>query len=328
MDDRFEALNLWLIQILARSDYAVVELAGDASFRRYYRVHCGQNSYVAMDAPPDKLDCQPFVTTAALFRKLGVHVPEILASDLTSGFLLLSDFGDQQYLGMLNADNADVLYGDALKTLSLFQTQFDDERQQLPDYDLALLTRELEIFREWVLQRYLSLTLNDDEQYAIEKIFQLLYKNALEQPRVLVHRDYHSRNLMITPQQNPGVLDFQDAVNGPLTYDLVSLLRDCYIAWPQDKVARWALAYYAHLQSQDSLLVVDEKTFLRWFDLTGLQRHLKAAGLFVRLKLRDGKAGFWQDIPRTLNYILEVTGRYPELTELNRLISQQIPKFS
>lgn len=328
MDVRFHSLTLWLAGVLPKSDYTIVELSGDASFRRYYRVHCADDSYIVMDAPPDKLSCQPFVTIASFLKKLHIHVPEVWASDLDHGFLLLSDFGDQQYLNALNANNANTLYDDAFHALRLLQIPRNDIELALPDYDLALLTRELEIFREWVLQRYLSLSLNDDEQQGLERIFQRLCDNALEQPQVLVHRDYHSRNLMIIKNNNPGVLDFQDAVIGPVTYDLVSLLRDCYIAWPQQRVERWALQHYAHLQKRQIIDSVDQQTFLRWFDLTGLQRHLKAAGLFVRLKLRDGKAGFWQDIPRTLNYILAVAGRYPELALLHRLIKQQQRKFS
>ena len=240
MSDRFKLLSHWLTNVLTNATYDIVELSGDASFRRYYRVRYGADSYIVMDAPPDQLNCQPFITNAALFKTLGVHVPEIWASDLAHGFLLLSDFGDCQYFDILDSNNADGLYNDALKTLALFQTQSDPipSDWQLPDYDQALLMRELEIFREWVLQNYLSITLNDREQQSLEQMFQLLCANALEQPRVLVHRDYHSRNLMVTTARNPGVLDFQDAVYGPLTYDLVSLLRDCYIAWPRKKSHR------------------------------------------------------------------------------------------
>jgi aminoglycoside/choline kinase family phosphotransferase len=325
--NRFELLQHWLTGILVPCNFSVTALTGDASFRRYYRVHSGRDSYIAMDAPPDKLDCQPFITIAALLKKRGIHVPEILASDMENGFLLLDDLGDQQYLLALNRTNADVLYRDALDALLLLQAAGHDDHSSLPDYDRALLMRELGIFHEWVLQRYLSLDLNDSEQRSLQQVFQWLCDNALEQPKVCVHRDYHSRNLMVTSHNNPGVLDFQDAVIGPLTYDLVSLLRDCYIAWPREQVIQWVLSYRSELYRRGFEPGADEAIFLRWFDLTGVQRHLKAAGLFVRLKIRDGKAGFWQDIPRTLGYVIEVSEYYPELLPLKHLLVEHLPRL-
>jgi aminoglycoside/choline kinase family phosphotransferase len=325
---RTDLMQHWLTHVLSVPVITLNELSGDASARRYYRIYCDSKSYIVMDAPPEKLSCQSFLTVAALLKNLGVHVPEIIASNLDSGFLLLSDLGDQQYLLALDENNADALYDDALNTLLLLQTNYKDHSHKLPEYDQALLMRELEIFNEWVLNRYLQLSLSSAEQDSLSRIFELLCNNALEQPQVLVHRDYHSRNLMVTPFKNPGVLDFQDAVIGPLTYDLVSLLRDCYIDWPQEKIHHWVLHYLTRLENQGFKPMVDKATFLRWFDLTGIQRHLKAAGLFVRLKLRDGKAGFWQDIPRTLGYLIDTTAHYSELADLNKLIKAQLPKFT
>ena len=276
-----------------------------------------------MDAPPGQEDTRPFVAIARRLREIGLNVPEVLADDPGRGFLLLSDLGTQQYLAALDEGSVGRLYGDALGALVTLQA-CGPGAGELPPYDEALLLREMELFRDWYLGRHLGLTLGAAEQQVLDNAFRLLAATALAQPQVAVHRDYHSRNLMVAPH-NPGILDFQDAVFGPVTYDLVSLLRDCYIAWPQALVEEWALGYQ-HLAFDSGILRErDEERFLRWFDLMGVQRHLKAIGIFARLNHRDGKAGYLKDIPRTLAYLQTVAGRYRELHDLTLLLQEHPP---
>jgi aminoglycoside/choline kinase family phosphotransferase len=320
VNDRELLLRDWLRTVLTVAPTQIAPASSDASFRRYFRVWYDGQTRIVMDAPPDKENCRPFVAIARAMRGLGLNTPEILAEDIDLGFLLLSDFGNQQYLAALNPHSADPLYGDALAALAQLQTGGDPDTSLLPPYDSALLHQEMELFRHWFLGRQVGLELNADEQHTLDQSFAVLAANALEQPRVWVHRDYHSRNLMVTGPANPGVLDFQDAVVGAVTYDLVSLLRDCYIAWPRAQVEAWALAHQARLQTLGMVGVEDAAQFLRWFDWMGVQRHLKAIGIFARLHLRDGKAGYLQDIPRTLGYVLEVSNRYPELAALQTLL--------
>lgn len=298
------------------SDADLEPASADASFRRYFRVQQGDESYVLMDAPPEQEDCGPFVRVSGLFLALGLHVPEILASDLGQGFLLLSDLGTRLYLDELNDSNVDRLYGDALGALATLQSCGPDSG--LPPYDRKLLLSEMSLFRDWLLGRHLDLALDGNGQESLQQAFERLADNALEQPQVCVHRDYHSRNLMLSARHNPGILDYQDAVTGPVTYDLVSLLRDCYISWPRQRVEDWALGYY-ELAAQTGILQpgeLNEQQFLKWFDWMGVQRHLKAAGIFARLNYRDGKPGYMDDIPRTLGYVVEVCSRYAELAAL------------
>jgi hypothetical protein len=273
-----------------------------------------------MDAPPDKEDCRPFVAIAQALRGLGLNAPEVLAGDLDQGLLLLTDLGSRPYLAELDPRSVTPLYEDALEALARLQIGGDPGSPLLPPYDSALLHREMELFREWFLGKLLGLNLRQEECHVLDHLFALLADNALVQPRVWVHRDYHSRNLMVTDPDNPGVLDFQDAVVGAVTYDLVSLLRDCYIAWPREQVEAWALAHRARLRALGMSGLDDAGQFLRGFDLMGTQRHLKAIGIFARLNLRDGKPGYLRDIPRTLGYVLEVAERYPELAGLRDLL--------
>lgn len=320
MSDREQLLWEWLHEVLPAPPNRIAPASSDASFRRYFRVwHDGQTR-VVMDAPPDKEDCRPFVAIAQAMRGLGLNTPEVLAGDLDQGLLLLTDFGSRQYLPELDERSVPGLYGDALEALARLQIGGDPASPLLPPYDSALLHREMELFREWFLGRLLSLELEAEEQQMLDQTFALLADNALEQPRVWVHRDYHSRNLMITDPDNPGVLDFQDAVVGAVTYDLVSLLRDCYIAWPRQQVEFWALDHRARLRALGMSGLDNADQFLRWFDLMGVQRHLKATGIFARLCLRDGKPGYLRDIPRTLGYVLEVASRYSELANLHNLL--------
>ena len=321
MSERLAELHNWLHDEAGLDAYAMVPASSDASFRRYFRVSSGEHSYIVMDAPPDKEDCGPFIAVATALGALGLNVPRILEADLKRGFLLLSDLGSVLYLQALDERSVERLYADALRALSLLQTA-SVEDADLPAYDRALLLREMALFRDWYLARHLQVDMSEAISEVLEQTFTLLADEALAQPRVWVHRDYHSRNLMVTDDNNPGILDFQDAVIGPVTYDLASLLRDCYISWPRERVLQWLRDYLARSQADGRLAGVDQRQFQRWFDLMGVQRHLKATGIFARLNYRDGKPGYLPDIPRTLAYVAEVCARYAELEPLGRLLAE------
>ncbi|MEW8629580.1 MAG: phosphotransferase [Candidatus Thiodiazotropha sp.] len=314
MPQRIEQLKRWLTTLPELSDFSFEPASSDASFRRYFRIHGEGFSYIAMDAPPDREDSGPFVKVAEAFESIGLNVPHIYARDLSQGFMLLEDLGSELYLDKLTDETVDRLYGDALGALATLQAC--GPRQHLPRYDRALLMREMALFRDWLLVEELKLSLTDTEQVMLDRVFELLAENALQQPQVCVHRDYHSRNLMVTGRHNPGVLDFQDAVIGPVTYDLVSLLRDCYVSWPAERVEAWAMGYFELAVQSGILRGEHESRFMGWFDLMGVQRHLKASGIFARLNRRDGKPGYLRDIPRTLAYI---TGLNSELSQLQAL---------
>lgn len=325
MPERLEALKHWLETELAFSEYTLTPASSDASFRRYFRVMHTGASLIVMDAPPDKEDSRPFVTVARMLFDAGLNVPEIIDQDLEQGYLLLGDLGSTLYLDELSDDSVERLYGDALGALAAIQA-CDPGAGALPDYDRTLLMNEMALFRDWLVGTHLGITLDKEQPDMLGAAFILLADNALAQPQVCVHRDYHSRNLMVTDRNNPGILDFQDAVIGPVTYDLVSLLRDCYIQWPPARVEDWALGYQ-ELALQSGILREeheDPQQFLRWFDLMGVQRHLKAAGIFARLNHRDGKPGYLDDIPRTLGYVVEVAGQYPELAGLGEFIEKHV----
>lgn len=323
MGERFTELKAWLHDDLGLTVSTILPASSDASFRRYFRVAGRGQSHIVMDAPPDKEDCRPFMDVARALAGLGLNVPGILEANMERGFLLLSDLGSRHYLQALNDQTVDRLYGDAMKALRLLQAA-PLEGAGLPDYDRALLLREMALFRDWYLVRHLGLTTDEALDAVLEQSFSLLAEEALAQPRVWVHRDYHSRNLMVTETHNPGILDFQDAVIGPVTYDLVSLLRDCYVSWPTERVAQWARDYLVASQADGNLKDVEVQQFARWFDLIGIQRHLKAIGIFARLNYRDAKPGYLPDIPRTLAYVIEVSGHYPELRPLHRLLTEQV----
>ena len=324
MPERIKQLHHWLQNDLKLKDYDMVPASGDASFRRYFRItDVNVKTFIAMDAPPDKENCEPFVRLAREFEALGLNVPSILEENHEQGFLLLKDLGNTQFLEVLDKENVDQLYGDALKELLTLQKSCI--ASSLPSYDKPLLLREMELFREWLLEKHLGITLTDEENQVIDNAFELLSDDALEQPRVCVHRDYHSRNLMVSVDgQPPGILDFQDAVNGPITYDLVSLIKDCYIEWPRQQVEDWAMGYCRQCIEAGLLKAEEEVKFLRWFDLMGVQRHLKAAGIFARLNIRDGKGGYLKDIPRTVGYIRKLDGIYPQLNDLIGLINRHV----
>ena len=316
MTDRSQHMQRWLTRLGYR-DYRLTRASEDASFRSYLRLETDAGSFIVMDAPPDKEPCDSFIKVARKLRAAGLNAPEIIDSDLEHGFLLLTDFGSRDYLSELDADSAPDLYGDALAALHTMQARVGSD--DLPAYDEALLRREMALFHDWFLQRLLALELSPAQQDSWQRINRDLVDNALAQPRVFVHRDYHSRNLMRLENGNPGILDFQDAVRGPLTYDLVSLLRDCYIAWPLAQVEEMALDFHRRAR-ESGRIDVDAERFMRWFDRMGIQRHLKAVGIFSRLKIRDGKSRYLEDIPRIFTYLREVCGRDRSLAPLLELI--------
>lgn len=319
-DSRALAIKNWLTEQLRLNIESFEPASNDASFRRYFRVIHTGGRHIIMDAPPDKENTEPFIRIAKLLRQSGLHVPAIFEQNSAQGFLLLEDLGSSCLLDRLDEYNAETLYRSALASLFKLQSRTDPKTSPLPEYDQALLQRELEIFYQWFIGDLLSLNKPTTLQHNINR---LLINSAMEQPRVCVHRDYHSRNLMILEHDSPGVIDFQDAVIGPITYDLVSLLRDCYIRWPQASVERWMQAYY-HRLVEAKLVTVGIDTFRRWFDLMGLQRHLKAIGIFARLHLRDHKSDYLADIPRTLDYVLQICRVYPELTELEQYLRHEV----
>jgi len=315
-------LQQWLAEVLATDSFELTPASSDASFRRYWRIAREGTTLIAMDAPPAHEDCGRFADLSRSFRAIGVNTPEVHAENREQGFLLLSDLGNRVYLGELDADTAARLYADALDALAAIQTGGPVEG--LPVYDAPFLQREMDLFGEWLLGRHLGIALDAGERAMFDRAHASLIESALEQPRVCVHRDYHSRNLMLSESANPGVLDFQDAVLGPVTYDLVSLLRDCYIAWPEERVRHWALGYLDKATRSGILRNVSAETFLRWLDLMGMQRHLKACGIFARLNHRDGKPHYLADLPRTLGYVIEVAERYPEFGDLAEFLRLRV----
>ncbi len=294
--------------------------SSDASFRRYFRIKTPEGSFVVMDAPPDKENTENFIRVAELLAQIKVNVPIIFQQNTVEGFLLLEDFGSQCFLDQLTLENATALYSSAFDALLLMQSQTSIEHCDLPAYNEALLQRELGIFEEWFLHECLDTPIPAEIWAHLSEV---LINSALDQPRVCVHRDYHSRNLMFLTDDSPGIIDFQDAVIGPITYDLVSLLRDCYISWSPELIERWRNDYYQRLVGLD-LIAVSPEQFKRWFDLMGLQRHLKAIGIFSRLHLRDGKSTYLNDIPRTLTYVLAVCADYPELSAFSDFLQEQV----
>lgn len=330
MDDREVQLTTWLRAEFSGATTALVPVAGDASFRRYFRVdlpagygHDQGKTAIAMDAPPEHERCDAFLAIARHWHRGGVHVPAILASAPAQGFILLEDLGDELYLSQLSPANADRLYGDAIRTLVEIQQTSAPGEYPLPPYDSTLLEREMALFRDWFLERQLGFSLTTAERALLETTFKVLREAAMAQPQVPVHRDYHSRNLLVTPMQSPGVIDFQDAVVGPLTYDLVSLLRDAYIAWPEDDIHRW-VEQHRELSQEAGLHRADSATFRQWFELMGMQRHLKVAGIFARLALRDGKDGYLADIPRVIDYLVRASATQPAMRGFTAWLEERV----
>jgi N-acetylmuramate 1-kinase len=328
-DSRLAALTQWVVDDLGFAGGLIAPASVDASFRRYFRLTRDADTYIVMDAPPAKEDVGPFVKVAKLLAGIDVNVPLILARDLERGFLLLSDLGSRQYLDELTAQGAaDRLYADALASLHKMQTADAGLSRTLPRYDRTLLVNEMELMPEWFLRRHLGLSIELHERAMLDRLFESLVGSAAAQPVCFVHRDYHSRNLLLCAENNPGVLDFQDAVWGPITYDLASLLKDCYIAWPPSQVRAWALNYREQLLEAGVSLPGNAAQFMRWFDLMGLQRHIKVLGIFSRLYYRDGKPQYLRDLPRVLQYTKDAAAAYGETAEFAAFIAARIePQF-
>ena len=327
-DVRLKLLENWLAQqlpgLFAEQGWGCVPAAtltsasSDASFRRYYRWQGAGRSLIVMDAPPPQEDCRPFVNVAQLLAEARLNVPQILAADLERGFLLLNDLGRQTYLDVINEGNADALFVDAMQALLAFQQLPMDT--PLPSYDDALLRRELQLFPEWYVQRHLGVEFSSAQQSAWQRVSQLLIDSALAQPKVLVHRDYMPRNLMLS-EPNPGVLDFQDAVYGPVTYDITCLFKDAFLSWPEAQVRHWLKQYWLQARAVGVPVQSVLDDFLRASDLMGVQRHLKVIGIFARICHRDGKPKYLGDVPRFFAYIEAVMARRPELAELGELLA-------
>lgn len=315
--ERLTRLQAWVEQVLPEPLHALAPASADASFRRYFRATTAGGSYIVMDAPPEHEDCRPYIHVAALFRAAGANTPEIHAQDLKQGFLLLTDFGNSTYLAALDPDNADRLYRAA--NTALVRIQAASRPGELPAYDRELLLRELRLFPDWYLDRHLQYVLSPRQREVLEESFDAILANNLAQPRVYVHRDWHSRNLMVT-EPNPGVLDFQDAVFGPITYDLVSLYKDAYIYWEEERVLDWVIRYWESARRAGLPVAADFAAFYRDFEWMGVQRHLKVLGIFARLYHRDGKDGYLKDMPLVMHYLRRACERYRELHPLLRLL--------
>ena len=317
--DRFQLLKTWLHHEFPDQHFDLSIASADASFRRYFRVQFENQSFIAMDAPPQHEDCAPFITVAQIFSTTQVNVPKILSQNLADGFLLLSDLGNTTYLHQLtvNPSLAHGLYMEAIDSLICIQ-QISQENK-LPNYDQALLQKELNLFPEWYLARHKQLTLSQQQSDQLQSVFSAILANNLEQPKVFVHRDFHSRNLMVTTP-NPGILDFQDAVYGPITYDLVSLFKDAYIHWEEEIILDWVIRYWEKARKVKLPVSSEFSIFYRDFEWMGVQRHLKVLGIFARLYHRDNKAGYLKDIPLVVHYLRKTCERYRELSPLKNLL--------
>lgn len=321
--ERTLALQAWLGRLFPAEKWTLDPASADASFRRYFRISLpGRGeSRIVMDAPPQQEDCRPFIRVAELLRQAGLNAPEVLAQDLEQGFLLLTDLGTTTYLAALERDDAgaDTLFGDA--TDALITWQLASRPGVLPPYDAALLRRELDLFPDWYLSHHLGLRLAQQQRDGLERMFALILANNLAQPAVYVHRDYMPRNLMLSTP-NPGILDFQDAVYGPISYDLASLVRDAFISWEEERALDWIVRYWEKARRAGLPVGADFGDFYRDLEWMGLQRHLKVLGIFARIKHRDGKPGYIEDAPRFLAYVRAVTARYNALGPLTQLLDQ------
>ena len=317
--DRYALVNEWLTRQLSGQSFSLAPASADASFRRYFRVSLTDTTLIVMDAPPEHEDCAPFVRIAGLMAAAGLNVPKVLAQDLAQGLLLLSDLGSTTYLTALNDGNADRLFGDAIDTL--IRWQLASREGLLPEYGEALLQRELDLFPEWYLRRHLGIELDAAQVQSLGNVFRLIIASNLAQPRTFVHRDFMPRNLMVT-QPNPGVLDFQDAVYGPISYDIASLFKDAFVSWDEPRVLDWTIRYWEKARLAGLPVNADFGAFYRDFEWMGLQRHLKVLGIFARICHRDGKPAYVKDTPRFLGYVRAVCERYAALSPLLRLLDQ------
>ncbi|MCR4304082.1 MAG: phosphotransferase [Gallionella sp.] len=324
---RQQQLTDWLHSLFPGEKFTLAPASADASFRRYFRVTFADRTLIVMDAPPQYEDCRPFLHVAELFENAGAHVPHVYAQDLAQGFLLLSDLGGTTYLQALcgkGADTARDLYGAA--TDALIKIQLASRENKLPPYDEALLLRETRLFPEWYIARHLNITLSEAQNAKLETVFARIIANNLSQPRVYVHRDYHSRNLMVT-RPNPGILDFQDAVYGPITYDIASLFKDAYIRWEEAEVIDWLIRYWEKARKAGLPLHDDFSGFYRDYEWMGVQRHLKVLGIFARLYHRDGKDGYLKDLPLVMSYLRAACARYIDLKPLLNLLDTLEPQI-
>ncbi len=325
--ERIQQLENWLKGQFPERLFMLEPASADASFRRYFRVSFDDQTLVVMDAPPQYEDCAPFLHVAEILAAAGVHVPRILAQNVELGFLLLSDLGHTTFLHALNQapESANQLYCDA--TEALVQMQMSQQVEGLPSYDQALLQRELDMFPDWYIAKHLQVSLSKEQQTVLRNVFDHIVQNNLAQAKVLVHRDYHSRNLMVSTP-NPGILDFQDAVHGPITYDLVSLFKDAYIHWDEDRILDWTIRYWEKARQAGLPVAADFAEFYRDFEWMGVQRHLKVLGIFARLNYRDGKATYLNDMPLVMQYLRTACERYRELRPLLNLLDELHPAKS
>ena len=319
IDRRAQLAYDWACTQLHAHDLTFAPASADASFRRYFRLTAPGRSWVLMDAPPDKEDCQPFIHVADLIQRAGLNGPVVHAQNLPQGFLLLSDLGNQTYLHVINAANADELFAPTID--ALIRWQLSSKPNELPPYDEALLRRELALFPDWYVAKHLTRSLTPAQAKALRAAEDVLVARALAQPKVYVHRDYMPRNLMISTP-NPGILDFQDAVYGPITYDVASLFKDAFLSWPEARVQAWVRQYWEKAQQAGLPVAADFKAFYTDFELMGVQRHLKVLGIFARINYRDGKPHYLKDTPRFIRYVREVATRYAELSGLLALFDE------
>lgn len=320
MHERENALKEWLKQVIPYSNFNFTPLTGDASFRRYFRVQYQNITQIVMDAPPDKEDLKPFIHITKALTQVKVPTPALIAMDIEQGFLLLSDLGDVLLLNELNKNTVNGYYHQAINTL-LDMQKCPIEDPQIPAFDKQFMLKEMNLCPEWFLKNYLTLELQVNEELLIQNTMNWLADEVVKQPIVFIHRDYHSRNIMLQQPKSLAVIDYQDAMRGPLTYDLVSLLKDCYISWPREQVLEWAIYFY---ENQALAKCYSKEEFIRAFDLCGLQRHLKVLGIFSRLYLRDGKSGYLANLPLTLRYVLECTEVYEELHPLFQFLQNRV----
>ena len=319
---RFNQLHEWCAKVLPVSTFTLQLLAGDASFRRYFRVQAEAQTWVVMDAPPDNESLHAFLALAKCWREADIQVPSIVASDVEQGFVLLTDFGDQLLLNVLTETNVDQFYQQAMQDLLHIMRCNAPTDYELPLFGPELLLAETELYSDWYVRQWCGIKLNRQEKLVLKQAQETLITAALQQPQVCVHRDYHSRNIIVLPDNTLGIIDFQDAVKGPITYDILSLLRDCYIDWPSEQVIKWMLSFQKMLLEQNVLQEEDPAVFSRWFDWIGLQRHLKCIGIFSRLCQRDNKPNYLQYIPRIQDYALQVCNRYSALHPLGELMQR------
>jgi len=318
-------LKAWCEAVTGYRQGPLQPVSGDASFRRYFRGSDGIRSVIAVDAPPAQEPIDTFIAVAQAYQGAKVPVPEVIAAHKEKGFMLLTDLGSTLLISKLQQATAATYYREAIALLPQIMTVTDTEMGPLPPYDRALLERELALFKDWLLEQHLGLELSADELALWDRFCALMVDNALGQPTVGVHRDYHARNIMVLAQDRLATIDFQDAVQGPITYDLVSLLRDCYVMWPRKMVNDLAAETYQLMVDKKLLSAeISLAQWLHWFDWMGLQRHTKAAGIFARLYLRDGKDGYLNDIPRTVQYLVDVAAGYPELADYHQFLQSRV----